>query len=468
MFVQTIEPLVGAVREAAYPLASAPHDYDPLLELIGDARFVLIGEASHGTHEFYRERARITRRLIEERGFTAVAIEADWPDAYRVNRFVRGQDGGVTAYEALGGFQRFPTWMWRNADVLDFVGWLRLHNDGLPAEARVGFYGLDLYSLYGSIEAVLAYLDKVDPEAARRARFRYSCLDHFGEDSQAYGYAVSFGVTQPCADDVVRQLVELQQRAGEYARRDGRLAEDEYFFAEQNARLIKNAEEYYRSMFGARVSSWNLRDRHMAETLDALVAHVERRSGPAKVVVWEHNSHLGDARATEMGRHGELNLGQLVRERYGEQAVLVGFSTYSGTVTAASDWDGPAERKRVRRALPGSFEAVFHAVGERAVPAERAIGGETVGDAYGASRNFMLILRGAGALADLLREPRLERAIGVIYHPETERVSHYFNARLSEQFDAVLHLDETRAVEPLDRTAGWEAGEPPETFPFGL
>jgi erythromycin esterase-like protein len=435
-----------AVRTALRGLTGAAGDYDPLLKWIGDARFVLLGEASHGTHEFYKERAQITKRLIKEKGFTAVAVEADWPDAYRVNRYVRGLGDDAEAIDALADFKRFPAWMWRNADVLDFVGWLRAYNEALSLNARVGFYGLDLYSLHASIEAVLKYLGQVDPEAARRARYRYSCFEHFGEDTQAYGYAASFGLTETCETEVVDQLIELQRRAAEYARRDGRVAADEFFFAEQNARLVKDAEEYYRSMFRGRVSTWNLRDRHMVETLHALVAHLEEQGQNPKVVVWAHNSHLGDARATDMGRSGEFNVGQLVRERYGNQAVLVGFSTHRGTVTAASSWDGPAERKRVRPALAGSYESLFHDVGRS---------------------RFMLDLRD-GAAAEALRQQRLERAIGVIYLPQSERVSHYFYATMPDQFDVVLHFDETRAVEPLERTAGWEAGEVPETFPFGV
>jgi erythromycin esterase-like protein len=336
--------------------------------------------------------------------------------------------------------------MWRNADVLDFVGWLREHNDALPrGAAKAGFYGLDLYSLHASIEAVLTYLHKVDPDAARRARYRYSCFDHFGEDTQAYGYATSFGLAESCEEEVLGQLIELQQRAAVYANRDGRVADDEFFFAEQNARLVKNAEEYYRSMFRGRVESWNKRDAHMAETLEALAAHLESGRREAKIVVWEHNSHLGDARATEIGEAGEFNVGQLVRERYAGESVLVGFTTHHGTVTAASNWDAPAERKRVRPALPGSYEALFHDV---AMP------------------RFMLDLRG-GDPAESLREPRLERAIGVIYRPETERSSHYFQARLADQFDAVLHFDETRAVEPLERIAA-PSSEVAETFPTGV
>jgi erythromycin esterase-like protein len=436
--------VLHAVRQSAYRLTGESTDFDPLLKRIGEARFVLIGEASHGTHEFYRLRAQITKRLIAEKGFHAVAVEADWPDAYRINQFVRSENEDQDTVEALVGFQRFPAWMWRNADVLDFVGWLRNYNERHPLK-RAGFYGLDLYSLHASIRAVLDFLDKVDPEAARRARYRYACFEHFGEDTQAYGYAANFGLVKSCEDEAVSQWVEMRRRAAELSRRDGRAFPDEFFFAEQNARLVKNAEEYYRSMFCERISSWNLRDTHMAETLGALVQHLGTKH--AKVVVWAHNSHLGDARATEQGQSGELNLGQLVRQRYGKEAVLIGFSTNTGTVTAASEWDGPAERKVVRPALPGSYESLFHQSG---IP------------------NFLLLLNKGQEATSRLRQPRLERAIGVIYLPQSERLSHYFHAQLPDQFDAILHFDETRAVEPLERTAVWEHIEVPETFPSAL
>jgi erythromycin esterase-like protein len=435
--------LVSAIRRSAHPLTGETTDFDPLLKAIGESRFVLIGEATHGTHEFYRLRAQITKRLIAEKEFNAVAVEADWPDAYRINQFVRFESDDEDAIDALSGFRRFPAWMWRNADVLDFVGWLRNYNEHRHAK-RAGFYGLDLYSLHASIRAVLDFLDKVDPEAAHRARYRYACFDNFGEDTQAYGYATSFGLSKSCEDEVISQWMEMRRRAADLARRDGRVARDAFFFAEQNARLVKNAEEYYRSMFHERVSSWNLRDTHMAETLDALVRHLGAK---AKVVVWAHNSHLGDARATEMGQRGELNLGQLVRQRYGKEATLVGFTTHTGTVTAASGWDSPAERKYIRPALPGSYEALFHETG---VP------------------NFLLRLSKREEATAALQEPRLERAIGVIYLPRSERASHYFHAQLPEQFDVVLHYDETRAVEPLERTAEWETGEVPETYPSML
>jgi erythromycin esterase-like protein len=422
------------------PLTGSANDYDALVELVGDARLVLIGEASHGTHEFYRERALITRRLIEEKGFGAVAVEADWPDAYRVNRYVRGADDDPDGERALRGFERFPTWMWRNADVLDFVGWLRDHNQRSARAA--GFYGLDLYSLYRSVEAVIRYLADVDPPAAERARERYGCFERF-EESQAYGHAVARGVSEPCRRAVVSQLAELQRRAGDYLQRDGLAAEDEQFYAEQNARLVLNAEEYYRTMFDGAEPSWNLRDRHMADTLDRLLAHLDRHDGDTRAVVWAHNSHVGDARATEMGARGELNIGQLARHRYGDSAFLIGFTTYEGTVSAASNWDSPVERKRVRPALAGSYELLFH---QHGVP------------------RFWL----TAADARKLGEPRLERAIGVIYRPETERASHYFASRLADQFDAVIHIDHTRAVEPLERSVGWQRGEPPETYPTAL
>src|SRR5258705_1365707 len=356
----TQSTLTDALRSTAHLLTGSARDYDPLFDLIGEARVVLLGEASHSTHDFYLHRAEITERLFRQNGFTAVAVEGDWPDAYRVNRYVRSTSNDAFAVEALAGFRRFPTWMWRNTDVVEFIEWLREHNDALPASsAKTGFYGLDLYSLHASMEAVLRYLEKVDPEAAKRARARYACFDHFGKDTQVYGFLTGTGVTKSCQDEVVSELVDLRRRAAAYARRDGLSAEEEAFYAEQNARLVKNAEEYYRSMFLEEVSSWNLRDRHMAETLEALTTHLGRSGGHAKIVVWAHNSHVGDARVTEMGQRGELNIGQLARERYNRDAVLIGFTTDHGTVTAASDWDGPAERKLVRQPLTASCGALI-------------------------------------------------------------------------------------------------------------
>jgi erythromycin esterase-like protein len=443
-----MENPVDLIREHGLPLLGNEAAFDPVLDMVGGARFVLLGEASHGTHEFYKARCDITRRLINEAGFNAVAVEADWPDAYRVNRFVRGESDDAEAVDALEDFKRFPTWTWRNADVLDFVGWLREHNERRArGQTAAGFYGLDLYSLNSSITAVLEYLDKVDPVAARRARERYGCFEQFGSDPQRYGYATRASVSETCEKEVVKQLVELHRNAADYAHRDGRVAADDFFFAEQNARLVRNAEEYYRAMFRGRASSWNLRDRHMVETLEALVTHLEAEVKCPKIVVWAHNSHLGDARATQMGKQGQWNIGQLVRMRHTDETLLVGFTTYTGMVTAASDWDQPAQRMRVRPALEASYEELFH---ESCMP------------------RFVLPLRD-DELVETLHGPLLERAIGVIYRPESERWSHYFDAWLPGQFDAVLHFDVTRAVEPLERAAEWKcARAEEETYPSGL
>lgn len=426
--------------------------FEVLDEVIGDARIVLIGESSHGTDEFYRARAEITRWLIEEKGFSGVAAEADWPDAYRVNRYVHGLGTDQSADEALRGFERFPAWMWRNVVVRDFVDWLYDHNERNRTVGghQAGFYGLDLYSLHRSMQEVIAYLDTVDPQAAARARARYACFDHASaDDGQAYGFAAAFGAGLSCEREAVEQLVEMKRAALEYAQRDGLLAEDEAFYAQQNAQTVRDAEVYYRAMFSGRVTSWNLRDRHMAHTLNALVAHLDRRHDQqsTRIVVWAHNSHVGDARATEAGSDGQLTLGQLVRERYGQGSRLIGFTTYSGTVTAASEWGGIAERKYVRPALNGSVEELFHET-------ERS--------------EFLVSSSISRAAADPLDVVRLGRAIGVIYLPATERQSHYYHVRPGEQFDAIIHIDRTRALEPLEVTSLWTAGETPETYPTGL
>jgi erythromycin esterase-like protein len=428
------------IQTALTPLADTD-DARAAVGWIGDAEIALLGEASHGTHEFYASRATITKQLIIESGFRGVVVEADWPDAYRVNRYVRHRSRDTSAVEALEDFKRFPTWMWRNTDVVDFVEWLREHNEGLPDERQTGFYGMDLYALQASMRAVLDYLEKTDPDAARRARERYGCFDRYGEDPQAYAYAERFGL-ETCEDAVVDVLTELRRQS----MAAGMLERDERFFVEQNARLVKDAEEYYRTMFRGGAQSWNLRDRHMTGTIEALWNHLGETDRPAKLAVWAHNSHLGDARATQMGQQGELNVGRLMRERFSDKTVLIGYTTAHGTVTAASDWGDPVELKRVRPALPGSYEHLFH---EIAVP------------------RFFLPL-GDDPVRDALMKPRLERAIGVIYRPETERQSHYFEASLSSQFDAVLHFDHTRAVRPLDVTAPWTLPEVPETFPTGV
>lgn len=414
------------------PLLGQESDHDPIVDRAKRTRYALIGEASHGTHDFYAERAAITRRLIAEAGYDAVAIEGDWPDAYRVNRYVHGEGDDRSAEQALSSFRRFPAWMWRNTTVVEFVEWLRRWNDALPLDERkVGFYGLDLYSIFTSMNAVIEYLDGVDPGAAERARTRYSCFEHFGPEPQVYAYEAGIAGAEPCEGDVIAVLEDLRR---------GGIVDDDRFYALQNAQLVLDAERYYRAMFRGGPHAWNLRDRHMADTLDALVDYLEHTRGSTKAIVWAHNSHVGDALATQLGDAGELNVGQLARQRHVGETVLVGFTTYGGTVTAASSWGGPAERKRVRPALFGSWEEQFH-------------------EWHAARFTFK---------PDDLHTRRLERAIGVIYRPETERASHYFEATLGEQFDFVVHLDQTHAVDPLERTSEWIAGELPETYPYAV
>lgn len=439
---------VTSLDRAIVPLAGDAHDSDGLLEMIGDAPLVLIGEATHGTHEFYHTRAEITKRLIAERGFNVVCIEGDWPDAYRVNRYVRGAAEDPEATDALGGFRRFPSWMWRNADVLDFVGWLRAYNDRAERvrAPKAGFYGLDLYSMYASIEAVLEYLDRVDPETAAKARSFYACLEPYAESPETYGAAAFHGVQENCRHDVLRVLLAIQKHASQYARHDGKAAEDEYFYALHNARVVANAESYYRAMLEAPATTWNLRDRHMVETMQELMIHLAGSTGTCKAVVWAHNSHLGNAEATSMHLHGETNVGALSRAAYGNRCVSVGFTTYSGTVTAASDWHAAAERKNVRPAVNGSYERLFHTLG---------------------TPRFWLPLSWHRPYIEGLPDRARERAIGVVYRPQTELQSHYFTARLIHQFDGIYHYDTTRAVEPLDRGERWIQGEVPETYPSG-
>jgi erythromycin esterase-like protein len=435
MSVRLATPL-NSVRSAAIRLDGAPHDFDALLEMARGRTFVLLGEATHGTHEFYQMRAEITRRLMEELGFDAVAVEADWPDAYRLARYVLGY-GDASALAAFDDFERFPTWMWRNHDVLGFIEWLHARNQRIEASARVGFYGLDMYSLYRSADAVIEYLDRVDPEQAAIARNQYASLDHV-RDPQRYGYEAAYGMRAPCREGAVQLLLDLAHRAPDYLARDGREAADAQFYAERNAQTVVSAETYYRAMFGSRINTWNLRDAHMVETLFALRRHLHTQGREGRIVIWAHNSHMGDSRATDMGAAGECNVGQLVREQAGaDQALLVGFTTYTGYVTAAGDWDAPVERRWVRPAHRDSYEHLFYA-----------------------SRLDRFSLQLHGAPCEPLREPLLERAIGVIYRPETELASHYFRASLPEQFDFIFHLDETSAVEPFDKSERWRHREP--------
>ncbi|MDB5314620.1 MAG: carboxylic ester hydrolase, partial [Rhodospirillales bacterium] len=402
------------------PTLDDPEAFGARFDRFAEARVVLLGEATHGTSEFYRARAAITRRLIERHGFTVVAVEADWPDAAKLDRWIRDRPG---AEEAGGAFARFPVWMWRNAEMHDFATWLRGHNAALPPEQRVAFRGLDVYSLSASIEAVLAYLDVEDPEAAKEARRHYDCLSPWQAHPEEYGKVMHFSSRPGCEEAVVAQLKALLEARPEPAGGDA----EALFDATQNARVVRSAEEYYRLMYRSGAESWNLRDRHMFGTLEAVLD----QAGPgSKAVVWAHNSHVGNASATEMGVRGETNIGEMCRASFGAEAALIGFGTDRGTVAAAHDWGGPMQVMQIRPALAGSHEALMRDAG---LPSRA-----------------LLDLR-EPALREALVSPRLERAIGVIYRPRTERRSHYFEAVLPRQFDAVVWLDETSAVTPLDR-----------------
>ncbi len=431
--------LLAAVRSLSRPLRT-PVDLDPLLERIGDARYVLLGEASHGTHEYYTWRAAISRRLIDEKGFSFIAVEGDWPDCYRVNRYVKGYpDAGDDAREVLHAFERWPTWMWANEEVVELAEWLRAHNEHLPAEAKAGFYGLDVYSLWDSLYQVLGYLGKHVPAAVPAARRAFQCFEPYGEDVQEYARATRW-VEESCEDEVIALLAEVRRHARPYPH-DGREAG---FSAEQNALVVKNAEHYYRAMVRGGPDSWNVRDRHMVETLERLMRH----HGPgAKAIVWEHNTHIGDTRFTDMADDGMVNVGQLVREGHaGEGVVLVGFGSYQGRVIAGSEWEAPMEQMEVPPARPDSWEDVLHRAG--------------------ASDRFLLldaVRHHGGFLAQ-----RGHRAIGVVYHPEYERFGNYVPTVLPRRYDAFLFLNETRALRPLHEVQPREEGEVPETYPSGV
>ncbi|WP_062309837.1 erythromycin esterase family protein [Polynucleobacter sinensis] len=440
---------LNQLRQYAIPLKADKANYEPLMSSIGDCRFVLLGEASHGTAEFYRERCLISKKLIQEKGFNAIVIEGDWPDSYRVNDFVKGQSSDPDAYAALGGFQRFPAWMWRNDEVFEFLNWLKVFNGRVNVASKlIGFYGMDLYSLFISMDIVLEYLKKVDPVLAERAKKRYACFDHYNKDSQLYGYLASYGERlHSCEQEVVEQMNEFLKMK-EYIRALGSTKKDEFFSAMQNTRLIKNAEEYYRAMFSGKFSSWNLRDQHMVETIAEIDRHLSKNLGvPAKIIVWAHNSHLGDARATQQSLSGELNVGQLMRQKYASEVYSLGFTTYQGYVTAAAEWGASAERKSINPGLEGSYEKLFHQLG---------------------FERFLYIFKDNPQLRAVLPSKLLERAIGVVYLPQSERNSHYFYANMTNQFDAVLHIDTTEALKPLEKYAPIPKEDAPETFPSGL
>ena len=440
-----VDALADGVRRVAMSL-EAPDDLDPLIEMIGEARFVLLGEASHGTSEFYTWRAEISRRLIREKGFSFIAVEGDWPDCYHVNRYVKGYpDSGRSAEEVLHAFERWPTWMWANREVVELAEWLYEHNRHRPAEQQVGFYGLDVYSLWESMAVVVEYLERIDPAAARAARRAYGCFDPYYEDVQEYARATVL-VPTSCEDEAVTMLRALRAKAPSY-REVGR---EGYFNAEQNALVARNAELYYRTMVRGGPTSWNVRDRHMVDTLDRLVA----LHGPAaKAIVWEHNTHIGDARFTDMARAGMVNVGQLVREAHGERpaerdgVVLVGFGTHRGSVIAGEEWGAPMRRMRLPEARVGTWEDVLH----------RA-----------RARDALLVFTdgGDGGIRGLDR-PLGHRAIGVIYDPRRERRGNYVPTVVPKRYDAFLFIDETRALDPLHMPVLVD-GEPPETFPSGL
>lgn len=439
------EELLSTVRELSRPLAS-PADLDPLLERIGDARYVLLGEASHGTHEYYTWRTELSRRLIQEQGFSFIAVEGDWPDCYRINRFVKGfADAGEQGTEVLQQFDRWPTWMWANREVSELIQWLRQHNHGLPHEQRVGFYGLDVYSLWDSLYYVLGYVGKQLPDALPVARRAFRCFEPYGEDAQEYARATKWADAS-CEDRVVELLAQLRRSAAASAGAGpahSRDRQDGYFNAEQNALVVQNAEHYYRTMVRGGAASWNIRDRHMVQTLNRLMQHY----GPqAKAILWEHNTHIGDARYTDMAADGMVNVGQLVREQHEDQGVvLVGFGSYRGSVIAAQQWEAPMQRMQVPPARPGSWEDVLHQVG----PSDR------------------LLLLDEARKSEPCLEERGHRAIGVVYRPQYESYGNYVPTVLPHRYDAFLYLDQTEALQPL-HTAETQSAEAPETYPSGM
>ncbi|HYN81389.1 MAG TPA: erythromycin esterase family protein [Gemmatimonadaceae bacterium] len=434
----TGKALIGEIANIALPLDGPVH-VDPLIEMIGDARFVLLGEATHGTSEFYTWRTEITRRLVTEKRFSFIAVEGDWPDCYKVNRYVKG-DGGETAEDVLHAFERWPTWMWANQEVAQLVRWLRAHNERALDERKVGFYGLDVYSLWESMDSVIRYLERVDPAAVAHARRAYSCFEPYNEDAQEYARATAL-VPISCQAEAVAALVALRSRADDY--REKAAGTDDYFDAEQNALIAKNAELYYRTMVRGGPTSWNVRDHHMTDTLDRLMKH----HGPkAKAIVWEHNTHIGDARFTDMARAGMVNVGQLVRQKHEQEGVvLVGFGTYKGSVIAGREWGAPMERMHVPEARGGSCEAAMH---------------QSLG------RNGLFLFEAQEEPMVALREPRGHRAIGVVYDPRTESWGNYVPTILPQRYDAFLFVDESRAVDPLHIPAKLD-GDVPETFPTG-
>ena len=434
------------IQTLAHPLVGTERNYDPLLQLVGEAKIVVLGAQTHGTHEFCSERAQITRRLIIEKGFQAIALEGDWPDVSRLNEYVRGNGIDPDSNSALSGFTAFPAWLWRNADMLDFIGWLKSWNDLREDQSeKAGIYGLDLYGLHKSIAEVVSGLKKIDPTMASEIKECYRCFEE-ANGGRRYGFAADIGIRKSCEEEALKALVELRRKRAEITRKAGKTFDEELFSAEQNAYLVEDAERYYRAMFRDRTMAWNLREVHMQRAAQLLMRHLEKNHAAPKLVIWVHNLHAGDARAEEPSVAAKINLGQLLREQYGHEVVLVGFTTHSGTVTAALDWwDSPPEQLVLPPAIQGSHEEVFHELD---------------------SPDFMLNLR--SNRIQLLAEPRLQRTVGIVYRPDMEIDHQYFKVRLNAQFDAILHFDKTRAVEPIEHTTGWDRAEMPETFPTGV
>lgn len=429
-------------------------DLDPLLDHIGDARYVLLGEASHGTYEFYIWRAEITKRLITEKGFSFIAVEGDWPDCYRVNRYIKGieNSGSLSAYEVLHEFSRWPTWMWANMEMVDLIEWLRLYNKGVEnPNKKVGFYGLDVYSLWESLDAVMQYLQKNYPDAMKAAIEAYRCFEPYGRDIEEYAQATAF-IPESCEEGVANMLIDLRRKAGggedesEFKDNRGEIR----FNAEQNAVVAKNAELYYRTMMKGGAASWNVRDHHMMNTLERLMKF---HDSDAKSIVWAHNTHIGDARATDMARAKMVNLGQLAREQVGrDNVVLIGFGTYKGSVIASKEWGKPMKRMLVPSAIDGSWDSFLHNLDDPGVVRNKLL---TFDDAYNLQADSPFL------------ESKGQRAIGVVYNPSYEKYGNYVETILQARYDAFLFIDETHALHPVHMKV-YPDEELPETFPTGL
>lgn len=433
-----IEPeVIQSIRQWAYPMESKA-DLEPLFRRIGDARIVMLGEASHGTHEYYTWRSHITKRLIREKGFTCIAVEGDWPDCYRVNRFIKGYDAeSKSAFHVLHAFNRWPTWMWANWEMVALADWLKAHNEGLPSQKKAGFYGLDVYSLWESMDSIMRYLEKTDPAALKVAEEAYMCFEPYRqEEGSGYARASQF-VPELCENEVVHLLKEVRQKMPGY-----NSDPENVFSTEQNALVAVHAEKYYRAMIKGGPHSWNVRDRHMADTLDRLL----KFHGPqSKIIVWEHNTHIGDARATDMTEDGMYNIGELARVAYGEkEVVLVGFGSYAGTVMAARSWGAPMKQMTMPPARKGSWEYYLNRAG---------------------SENKLLLMEDFARNETLMENHLGHRAIGVVYNADYEQYGNYVPTIVPLRYDAFIYLNQTKALHPLHVSV--DAGQMPETYPFG-